>query len=96
MATPEGKVKALIKRRTVILPRKYSFWPVQTGLGSKTLDSLWCINGRFVAIEAKRLGEDYTELQKDHKRKIEEAGGTVFLVDGPTSMDYVMRMLEMY
>ena len=96
MATPEGKVKALIKRRMATLARKYGFWPVQTGRGSKTLDSLWCINGRFVAIEAKAPGKDFTPLQRSHKEEIEAAGGIVFLVDGEWSLATAMRMLEMY
>ena len=62
MATPEGKVKGQIDRALKTLPRCYHFKPVQSGLGSKTLDYLLCINGRFVAIEAKALGEDYTPL----------------------------------
>jgi len=70
--------------------------PVQSGLGAKSLDYLLCVNGRFVAIEAKAPGKDYTALQREHKRHIEEAGGVVFLVDGEWSLASTMRMLEMY
>ena len=91
MATPEGKVKGQIDRALKTLPRCYKFKPVQSGLGAKTLDYLLCVNGRFVAIEAKAPGKDYTELQREHKRQIEATGGIVFLVDGPVSLEYVMR-----
>jgi len=94
--TPEGKVKTKIDRALKTLPRCYKFKPVQSGLGAKTLDYLLCINGRFIAIEAKALGKDYTPLQQSHKEEIETAGGIVFLVDGPISLEYVMRRLERY
>ena len=96
MATPEGKVKDKIDAALKTLPRIYHFKPVQSGLGAKTLDYLLCINGRFVAIEAKAPGKDYTELQREHKNQIEAAGGIVFLVDGEWSLASAMRMLEMY
>src|SRR5208282_431945 len=96
MATPEGKVKAKINHALKTLPRCYKFMPVQSGLGAKSLDYLLCVNGRFVAIEAKAPGKDYTALQREHKRHIEEAGGVVFLVDGEWSLAGTMRMLESY
>ena len=91
--TPEGKVKALIKRHMATFSRKYGFWPVQTGMGSKTLDSLWCINGRFVAIEAKAPGKWYTPLQEEHAQQIRKAGGLVYLVDGPHSLEIAIRQI---
>ncbi len=94
--TPEGKVKAKIDAALKTLGRCYHFKPVQSGLGSKTLDYLLCVNGRFVAIEAKAPGKDYTALQREHKVQIEAAGGIVFLVDGEWSLAGAMRILEMY
>ena len=94
--TPEGKVKDKIDAALKTLPCIYHFKPVQSGLGAKTLDYLLCINGRFVAIEAKAPGKDYTELQREHKNQIEAAGGIVFLVDGEWSLASALRMLEMY
>lgn len=95
MSTPEGRTKALINRALKTLPRCYKFMPVQSGLGAKTLDYLLCVNGHFVAIEAKAFGKDYTPLQRVHKEEIEAAGGLVYLVDGPTPLYNVMRSLEM-
>lgn len=96
MPTPEGRVKGQIDRALKTLPRCYRFKPVQSGLGTKTLDYLLCVNGRFVAIEAKAPGKNYTPLQWQHKEEIKAAGGTVFLVDGPLSLASAMRMLDMY
>src|SRR5208282_5348050 len=95
MATPESKVKAKINHALKTLPRCYKFMPVQSGLGAKSLDYLLCIDGRFVAIEAKAPGKDYTELQRDHKRRIQEAGGLVFLVDGERALSNTMRKLDL-
>ena len=94
MSTPEGKVKAQINRALKTLPRCYKFMPVQSGLGAKTLDYLLCFNGRFVAIEAKAPGKTYTPLQLVHKAEIEAAGGYVFLVNDPLSLDAVLWSLE--
>ena len=96
MSTPEGRTKALINRALKTLPRCYKFMPVQSGYGAKTLDYLLCVNGHFVAIEAKAPGKTYTPLQLVHADEIEAAGGYVFLVDGPVSLAYVMRQLGMY
>ena len=94
MSTPEGRVKAQINRALKTLPRCYKFMPVQSGLDAKTLDYLLCINGRFVAIEAKAPGKRYTPLQLVHKMEIEAAGGWVFSVDGPDSIEQVMLGLR--
>jgi hypothetical protein len=68
--------------------------PVQSGLGAKTLDYLICIRGFFVGLEAKAPGKSYTPLQEVHKHEIEAAGGTVFLVDGPISLEIAMEALR--
>lgn len=79
--TPEGRVKAKVKR---ILEKHgaYFFMPVQSGYGAKTLDFLVCVCGRFVGIETKAPGKQPTDLQKMHMREIEDAGGRCFVVDG--------------
>lgn len=94
MATPEGRVKAQINRALKALPRCYKFMPVQSGLGAKSLDYLLCINGRFVAIEAKAPGKWYTVLQEEHAQQIRDAGGLTFLVDGPTSLASAMNWIK--
>lgn len=82
MKTPEGYVKDDIDsfmERT--FPRAYKFKPVQMGQGKRTVDRLYCINGRFVGVEVKREGKKPTKLQYDCLREIAEAGGIAFWCD---------------
>jgi hypothetical protein len=84
MSTPEGKVKAAVNR--VLAPYiargdVYTFMPVQSGYGKKTLDYLLCVRGHFVAIETKAPGKKLTALQQAYAREIEAAGGLVFAID---------------
>ena len=85
--TPEGRVKALVRLqlRKEFGRRCYAFWPVQTGRGARTLDCLFCVDGRFFAVETKRPGADLTEIQKDTSEEIWRAGGVVYKVDGAVS-----------
>ena len=85
--TPEGRVKALVRLqlRKEFGHRCYAFWPVQTGRGARTLDCLFCVDGRFFAVETKRLGADLTDIQKDTRDAICFAGGIVYKVDNAAS-----------
>lgn len=81
MATPEGKVKALVNR---VLSRYklYKYMPVPGGFGESTLDYLVCFKGRFVAIETKAPGKKPTDRQKYVMAQMQRAGAAVFVVDG--------------
>ena len=98
--TPEGKVKALVRRRLkeefdAHPPFKhYAFMPVQSGRGKRTLDILLCVGGRFFAIETKAPGKDLTELQKDTRDDILAAGGTVYKVDNPESCEIMIADIK--
>ena len=86
--TPEGKVKALVKRRMeVAFPNGYRFMPVQNGMGAPALDFYYCINGYFVAIETKAPGKKPTPRQETTMSDITKAGGLAFVVDGLASLD---------
>jgi hypothetical protein len=87
MATPEGKVKAMVSQKLKMLPNTYKFMPVQSGLGASTLDYLLCIKGYFVAIETKKPGGKLTPRQEIVKKAIEDAGGIVFVVRNEDDMD---------
>ena len=90
--TPEGKVKDQLDK--ALKPFKlYRFMPVQMGYGRKTLDYLLCYHGQFIAIETKAPGKKMTALQRETACQICEAGGTVFLVDGPAGIDRVVGHL---
>lgn len=52
--TPEGRIKDKVKQAMGLYRRHiYSFWPVQTGYGSSTLDCLGSMHGVSFAIETK-------------------------------------------
>jgi Holliday junction resolvase len=80
MKTLEGRVKDEIKK-WLKEQGAYVFSPVQTGLGSRTLDLLVCAKGRFIAIEVKRPGGVATKLQAQIIVQIQDAGGDAFCVD---------------
>lgn len=85
-ATPEVRVKREI-RACLNKLGAYSFMPVQTGYGQKTLDYLCCVPGLvtpamvgqrigfFVAVEAKRAGVYPTKFQELTTKTIVDAGG---------------------
>lgn len=79
-STPEAKVKAKIK---AILKAHgvYYAMPIGTGYGNSGVpDFLCCVNGKFVAIEAKAGKGETTALQKKNIREIEDAGGDAWVV----------------
>ena len=79
--TPEAKVKEKIKK---ILKEHdvYFAMPMGTGYGNSGVpDFLCCVNGRFVAIEAKAGKGIPTALQEKNMRDIKAAGGWAFVVN---------------
>ena len=72
----------------------YSFWPVQTGMGAATLDSLHCINGQFVSIETKAEGKQMTERQETVATAMHKAGALVFTVDSKASLEDAIKWIK--
>lgn len=96
MATPEGKVKAMVSRKLKELHAKwplYKFMPVQNGLGASTLDYLLCVRGRFVAIETKKPGGKMTPRQEAVTKEIVNAGGVVYVITNEEEMDKLIADL---
>lgn len=91
--TPEGRIKALVKKALTRLPQKYHHMPVMNGMGAPALDFYCCIAGRFVAIETKAPGKKMTPRQEATAAAIREAGGEVFVVDGEESLAWMMHSL---
>lgn len=80
-STPEAKVKEKIKK---ILKEHnvYFAMPMGTGYGNSGVpDFLCCVNGRFLAIEAKAGKGIPTALQEKNMRDIKAAGGTALVVN---------------
>lgn len=92
--TPEGRIKAKIKRRLAELRRLYAFMPVQNGMGAPGLDWFLCAGGWFIAIEAKAPGKVPTPRQETTIKKILAAHGLVFVVDGDETLDKAMETIE--
>jgi len=84
--TPEGKVKKLVKLH-LKAAGAYGFWPVQTGMGSRTLDCLGCHRRRAFAIETKAPGKQPTEQQLWLIQQMQLAGMAVFVIDSTDLSD---------
>ena len=67
MRTPEGKVKAEVKKYLKKIGAYY-FMPVQTGYGAAGVDFYICYEGWFIAVETK-AGE---AIPKPRQRKVLE------------------------
>ena len=78
--TPEAKVKAKIK---AILKAHNAYYamPIGTGYGNSGVpDFLCCVNGKFVAIEAKAGKGETTALQEKNLSDINKAGGYTLII----------------
>jgi len=85
--TPEGKVKAAVRRviakwNTAERGAVHVFTPATYGYGSSgEPDIIGCLNGFFFGIECKANGGKPTALQRKALSNIESAGGIVWVVD---------------
>lgn len=71
------KVKAMLKEFGI-----WYFMPSAGKFGKAGVpDFVCCVNGKFLGIETKTLGEKPTELQEKTHRKIRESGGRVSVID---------------
>ena len=79
--TPEAKVKEKIKK-ILKAHGAYFAMPMGTGYGSSGVpDFLCCVDGKFLAIEAKAGERVPTALQEKNMRDIEKAGGRTLVVN---------------
>lgn len=81
MSTPEGKVKAAVKK---LLDRHniYYFMPATGGYGrSGVPDFICCVKGNFVAVETKAGKAKPTALQLREMEKIKDSGGLTFVIN---------------
>lgn len=81
MSTPEGKVKAAIKK---LLDQHdiYYFMPATAGYGrSGVPDFIGCARGRFFSIEAKAGKAKPTALQLREMARIKAGGGLAFVIN---------------
>ena len=92
-ATPEAKVKAKIKD---LLKQHgiYYAMPVGTGYGNSGVpDFLCCVQGHFLAVEAKAGKGRATALQLKHIGQIQAQGGTALIIN-EENIDELNTLLE--
>jgi len=83
MATPEGKVKAAIKKVIAEFGDSIDpFWPVPGGYGESHLDCILCAGAFFVSIEVKAPGKKPTPRQNYRIDMVKRAGGYALVIDG--------------
>lgn len=78
--TPEGKVKARVKR---VLDEHgiYHFSPFQAGMGRAGIpDIICCCGGKFLAVECKAGKGKTTALQDREIQRIREHGGVALVI----------------
>jgi hypothetical protein len=81
MATPESKVKDKIKK-ILKAHNVYYAMPMGTGYGNAGVpDFLCCVNGRFLAIEAKAGKGKTTALQDKNIDTIHDCGGHAYVIN---------------
>ena len=91
--TPEGKVKAHAKR-LLDAAGAFHFMPVSNGMGRMGIpDLICCLQGRFVAIEAKAGKGRPTALQLKALRQIDEAGGLALVIN-ESNLEYLKECLQ--
>lgn len=82
--TPEAKVKTAI-RKALADAGVWYFMPVSNGMGRHGIpDFICCVNGFFLAIEAKAGAGKPTALQERELQLIRDTGGVALVMwDGP-------------
>ena len=93
MTTPEGKVKARVKK---VLAAHGAYWhcPVQNGMGAPSLDFVGCYRGRYFAIETKAGNKGMAPRQETTAEEIRAAEGLVFLINDVEGLDILEEWLN--
>jgi len=83
MATPEGHVKAKLRRiLSDYTEGMYTYWPVPSGFGKTSLDVIGCYRGLFFSVETKADGKKPTLRQTTELQTIGKAMGKTFVMSG--------------
>jgi len=79
--TPEGKVKAKVKKK-LDEAKAYYFMPATGGYGKSGVpDIVACVNGWFIGIECKAGTNKPTALQQNNLNDIKRSGGTALVIN---------------
>ncbi len=91
-ATPEAKVKKLV-RQLLDDAGAYYAMPIGSGYGNSGVpDFLVCCGGRFVGIEAKAGNNKPTALQESNLQRIRQSGGRTYVIN-ETNLDTLKELL---
>ena len=93
--TPEGKVKAAVKR-WLVERGIWFFMPPANGYGRAGIpDFICCWNGRFLAIETKAPGKarNTTTMQDREIQLIRATGGAALVIDDVSQLDVLDKEL---
>jgi len=94
--TPEGRVKAAVKRILDQFKPVWYFMPVQGGYGKAGVpDFIVCANGNFFSVECKADGEKPTQLQSLQMSLIMAANGVAIVTVGLSETMWVAKHLQM-
>jgi Holliday junction resolvase len=94
--TPEGKVKARLKKQLNELGI-YHFSPFQAGMGRAGIpDVIGCYRGVFVAFECKAGSNKPTALQEREMQAIRDAGGHAYLIneDNVNDLQEILKWIK--
>ena len=91
--TPEGKVKAEIKKGLEALGIYY-FMPVQSGYGKRALDFICCYKGLFIAIEAKSGTNTPSKFQQTTMQQMEKAGAYTAVAYCWNDVIHLLRLVD--
>jgi hypothetical protein len=94
--TPEGRIKNKIRKLLDSFEDGlYYYMVIPFGYGKTTVDYLICVDGLFVAIEAKgKPGQRPTPRQDDVLAEVRRAGGSTFVVNDDESLDALEQFLR--
>ena len=91
--TPEAKVKAKIKA-ILKAHNVYYAMPIGTGYGNSGVpDFLCCVNGKFLAIEAKAGKGQATALQLKNMQAINASGGYTCIIR-EDNLEYLTNVIS--
>lgn len=91
--TPEGKVKAAV-RRVLVDEGVYYFSPAANGFGRAGIpDIICCFKGRFIALEIK-AGKGKTTALQDREIAAINAHGGIAIVVNENNINDVLELLK--
>ena len=90
-AAVKAKIKAILKAHGA-----YYAMPIGTGYGNSGVpDFLCCVQGHFLAIEAKAGNGKTTALQDKHLKQIKVQGGTALVVNEGNLPDLALLLEQL-